>query len=130
MQRTCKFRKKEKVLIKHYNTEEFQQCHCVCFVLPIYHYRWCWIVRVVCTPSETLLEKTQLPFVSRYQLDIASMLTMWVVPTSSLCAGSPTGPEPLQALYMLPQYLWGHLCISPAVIVENMFLCYRNLNSA
>ena len=86
---------------------------------------WDQALRVVCVPSETLLEKTVLffffSFASSYQLDMASELEMrarvhffqhwdhiWCRPTEALC--------------MLPQSLWALVCIGPAVFRKPCFL--------
>lgn len=76
---------------------------------------------VVCTPSETLLEKTGFSFVSSYQLEIAPVLGMGLASISSLGAGDAIWLRGLQVLCMLPQCLCP-MCRRPAVSRRPCFL--------
>lgn len=51
---------------------------------------WDLPLRVVCIPSETLLGRTIFSFTSGYPLEIASMLGMGAVSSTSLTAGIPS----------------------------------------
>lgn len=60
------------------------------FVLAIYFWAWGLPLAVVCTTSETLLEKTNFSFASGYELEIASVLEYEVLSISHLGIGTPS----------------------------------------
>lgn len=72
---------------------------------------WDLPLRVVCIPSETLLGRTIFSFTSGYPLEIASMLGMGAVSSTSLTAGIPSDTVLVHA----PAVLWVHMCVSSAV---------------
>lgn len=67
---------KKKIPDKTLWEKDFQRCRWVCFVFVIYCWVWGLPLRMVCTPSNTPLEKTNYSFARDYQLEIDSRLGM------------------------------------------------------
>ena len=107
--------------MRQYISKQNKTTHRVNFVLAIYCWAWSLPLRVICTPSETPLEKTKFSFVSNCQLEMASGLGMGALvnlPLSALghhltwtCAGcvhAATVSEFTQASVLLyvKDFLW------------------------
>jgi hypothetical protein len=77
---------------------------------------------MVCTPSETLLEKTNFSFMTGCLLDIASGLGMWMcIHLIQISAGTLSGLDLCRPCACCNS-LWVHKCISPAVSRRPCFL--------
>lgn len=84
---------------------------------------WDWPLSVVCVACETPLEKASFSFGSNYQSKIASDQGMRTRIHSPSLSWDPTWPRPVQALSMLLQSLWIHMCVGSTVSWRPYFLC-------
>jgi hypothetical protein len=78
-------------------------------------------VRVVCIPSETLLEKPNFSFVIGYQVEIASGLRMWclvLLPYHS--TGTPSGLDGFRYSARCHS-LYEFICTSVIMYLEGLF---------
>lgn len=125
-----------------------QRCHWIHFLLDIHYWECSLPLRVLCLPSESLLEKTNFLLASGYQLEIASGLGWSVCPLLLLALGlwhlvqthaGPShaasvsewqscwfrepwcfggSPSPLALLLFLPPLLQGSLSIEGRDLIE------------
>lgn len=59
------------------------------------------------------MEKTNFSFLSGDQVEQSSRwLQLWLVSTSPLSTGTPSGADPCRPFALLPQSLWVHMCTS------------------
>lgn len=98
-----------------YKTKVYRRIPLFLFLLTNYSWMWQLPWNVVDTPSETPLEKTHLPFSSKYQLQIALFIYLFWCKTPCslppLSAGNAYGSN-LCRYWLWRHRLWVHMLLS------------------
>lgn len=96
--------------------------HCICFVLAIYY--WQWLMPVLKNGLNTQWDSTRTNEI--FNSDLLSIRNSFRVRDGGPVYfprhhWDPIGLRTVQALCMLPQTLWVHMCISPVVCRKHCF---------